>query len=388
MRRARIRLPVWWAAAFAIVLLWGRNVLFERIVPQIDNDSLCYAEGAQAVRLGQDPYTFGLGCYLYHPALATALSLLPEAEPRVRAQVAFAVLALSAGLLCAAASAAAGLVGSPWGLLPFTFLFTLTARGAVGSGNVALLVSLLIVAALLVLRRAPGAAGLLLAAATVLKSIPGLFLLYLAAAAIRRRDRTLGTAAGVGLALVAASMLLPWTREFFEVSSRMVDFHAGEMRNFAWVSWIHHAFDVPTPSPWPLLVAGALAAAALGLRQGSDPAVDWAILSVLTLAISPVSWIMGFTLLVLPTAVLLRQTVAAPPLPSEGARPFARAILRAAVLAATALCAGFTHLFWRSNNLALALVPMTVPLLAAFLLLGAADRTPASLRSDTPPASR
>jgi len=367
MGGVRIRLPVWWAAAFALCALWGRFVLLEKVVPQPDNDTQCYAEGAQAIRLGENPYTFGEGCYLYHPALATALSFLPEVEPRIRAQGAFVVLALAAGLLCAAVAGGAGLIGSPFGLLPFALLFTPTVQGAVGTGNVALVLSLSLAAALLVLRRAPSAAGVLLAVATLLKSVPGIFLLYLAVSAIRRRDRGDATAAVTGLALVTAAMLLPWTREFFEVSSRMVDLHADEVRNFAWIAWIHQVFEVPTPSPWPVLAMAAAAAVTLGLRRRDDTAADWAILSALTLAASPVSWTMGFSLLFLPVAVLLRRTIDAPPFARRGPGG-AREVARIGVLAVTAACAGFPGPFWNPDAMVLALVPMDAPLLAAAML--------------------
>jgi len=373
----RLSLPVWIGAWAAMGLAWWTWRLEPAVRPQVDNDTQCYAEAARAVREGRSPYQEGERCYLYPPALAFGLSLLPEPPPLQRARVMFGLNALAALGLAMTLPLAAGLGRHPLGLLAGLWLFSPVMLGSVGTGNVAIWVAWLPLLALLALRRLPGLAGVLLGVAAALKTMPGLYLVFLAAAAIRQRDPRLARAATAGLLLAAVSLLLPHAGEFLRLSAGQVDLHAREVYNFSFVSLAWRALGGDPPSPWPLLVLGAIASWMLGRRlRGASPAhgdrddegvlPEWALLGTLVHGCAPISWTMSFPQVFLVGALWVRRGV-------EGAFVAGRGRWAAAAhWTLAALVAGvpaFPAPFWVPDLPALALVPSLLPLGAAILLL-------------------
>lgn len=365
-----LSLPVWLLAWVALGVAWWTWRLEPAVRPQVDNDVQCYAEAARAIREGRSPYQEGERCYLYPPALALGLSLLPDPAPLDRARLAFWLNTAASLGVVVTLPLAAGLGRQPLGLLSAFWLFSPVTLGSIGTGNIAIWVAWLPLLALIGLRRAPIPAGLLLGAATLLKTMPGVYLVFLAAAALRHRESSLARAAMAGLLVAAGSLLLPHTEEFLRLSGGQVDLHAREVRNFSLVSLAWWTFGGEPPSPWPALAAGILAAWMLGWRRRPgtrrDPVPEWALLGTLVHACAPIAWTMSFPQVFLAGMLLVRQG-------AQGAFVAGRGPSAAAIhWGTTALVAGvsaFPALFWTPRWPFLALVPTLVPLAAVLLVL-------------------
>ncbi|NOZ02113.1 MAG: DUF2029 domain-containing protein [Deltaproteobacteria bacterium] len=367
----RIGKTWWWAIALTIFMGWMVYYLQNRTV-DVGCDLQAYLDGARAVEEGKSPYgPAGQSDYLYHPALALFLDSV-GATRNDPSKWWFAWLAASAFVLLAGAAALAGGVGSPWGLALFLLLFTDMVNVGIDYGNIAIGVAAIVVLALLVLKRAPVAAGVLFALAVILKTVPVVFLVYMAgrwmAGRSRRQDRICLVTA---FALLVASLLLPWMTDYVTQAGALVEDKLGFGSNYSWAAWAYRMSGGRQILPFGLTLAAAiLGAFGLGrFRRGGDK-THWAILFILAWFASPIIWNYSNTLCFVPFAVWMDRAfdgTRSPP------RPRAARLLDILFLAIFVLSMLQMDFFWDSSlwigrNI-FPLIPMTIPLIAGCMLL-------------------